>query len=871
MAYTDDPDVSAFEPKIDSLIRNEGIDVSSPKADFVRAIYGQESSSGANTKTSNRGAAGGMQVRPDTFKQVYPDGDPKNADHQLIAGIRYANQGYDAAKGDPKLAATYYYGGPGGMAQAQKGIAVSDPVNPKNPNTLQYADQVVARMPKTGGYDYENDPDVAAFGGKAAAPQTTSGVSDFLRESMQKRMAQQKGTEQIVGQGLKEAGEKTAGMLDVLYGGTIPAAAGTVAQTVANAAGGITGLFGNRVVSPERAEQLGQNVTEAFSHPLGKLFGITGEQAYQQPLNNVTANVTAPLAKQVNHLFNDLGLTPEQISEKTGIPAANIRNIVNVGSYAVPNVVAEVVSPAAKAFSNAYKTVENMAVPQGAGGQMAQQFAAKKGAMGYSGGAAATTTATDAQAALAQAPEHIQQAFAGRDPASFTPKEIEAINNHSQFARFDMSPTEGQALQDAKLMSDEHNERNLPGNEPLQKKFEERNDKLIQGFDKVRENVAPDVYETTPVSAANLALEKMVANDNMRKSVINAKYKALADANGGNLPLSGSQFVNDATQALQKANNARFLPAPVKEIMQEIGQGESMSFNDFENYRTILANEVRKTQRAGDGNATSAINTVRNALENIPMTEASAPIKALADDARSTARARFKLIEDNPAYKAAISDTRTPEEISLGMTHPAANNFLDKFYSGKTPEVYLNRLIQEIGPQSEAHQGLNAATIDRIKGSSGVKGNNTGNVSQAALNKQVHNVYGENLSTMMGNEGTQWLHDLADVARKSDPTAIPGNYSNVSKSGMVVNAGPIGQVAEQAGGLAASALEHAINLKTGTPAGSMARTFFKAKAEQEAAEKLMAERQAKLQRTLSPTAGIELQPPRVVLSGMANP
>ena len=148
MEYTDDPDVSVFEPRFDSLIRKEGIDLSSPKANFVRAIYGQESGSGANTKTSNRGAGGGMQVRPDTFKQVYPDGDPKNADHQLVAGIRYASQGYDAAKGDPKLAATYYYGGPGGMAQAQKGIAVSDPVNPKNPNTLQYADQVVARMPK---------------------------------------------------------------------------------------------------------------------------------------------------------------------------------------------------------------------------------------------------------------------------------------------------------------------------------------------------------------------------------------------------------------------------------------------------------------------------------------------------------------------------------------------------------------------------------------------------------------------------------------------------------------------------------------------------------------------------------------------------
>lgn len=130
---------------IDLALANEG--VSGRAADFVRSIYQQESGSGKNTKTSNAGAVGGMQIIPGTFKSVADDGwDINNPEHNLRAGIRYAKQGFDAAGGDPVLAGAYYYGGPGGMAKARQGVAVSDPRNPKAPNTLQYGQQVASRM-----------------------------------------------------------------------------------------------------------------------------------------------------------------------------------------------------------------------------------------------------------------------------------------------------------------------------------------------------------------------------------------------------------------------------------------------------------------------------------------------------------------------------------------------------------------------------------------------------------------------------------------------------------------------------------------------------------------------------------------------------
>jgi hypothetical protein len=114
---------------------------------FAKAIHGQESSGRVNAPTSNRGAGGPMQVRTGAWTDVAtPDMDRKNPFDNMRAGIRYAMKGFDAAKGDPVLAGAHYYGGPGGMKKLMEGKAVSDPENPKAPNTAEYGASVAKRM-----------------------------------------------------------------------------------------------------------------------------------------------------------------------------------------------------------------------------------------------------------------------------------------------------------------------------------------------------------------------------------------------------------------------------------------------------------------------------------------------------------------------------------------------------------------------------------------------------------------------------------------------------------------------------------------------------------------------------------------------------
>lgn len=139
-------------PDLFSLaLKAEG--VSGPLADVARSIYQQESSGGRNSKTSNAGAVGGMQILPGTFAQVADKGwDIGNAEHNMRAGIRYLRQMDKLSGGVPELTAAGYYGGPGGLAKARQGIGVGDLRNPKAPDTLRYGREVMARMGK-GTYD----------------------------------------------------------------------------------------------------------------------------------------------------------------------------------------------------------------------------------------------------------------------------------------------------------------------------------------------------------------------------------------------------------------------------------------------------------------------------------------------------------------------------------------------------------------------------------------------------------------------------------------------------------------------------------------------------------------------------------------------
>ena len=139
----------------EDMLELEGVTNPQARA-FLKSIFEQESSSGKDTKTSAAKAEGAMQVLPGTFKSVADPGWSRaNPEHNIRAGIRYGLEALQKARGDMALAATYYYGGPKGLAAAQRGEARFVPAayDPKGvaPSTLQYGQQVADRAKQSVG------------------------------------------------------------------------------------------------------------------------------------------------------------------------------------------------------------------------------------------------------------------------------------------------------------------------------------------------------------------------------------------------------------------------------------------------------------------------------------------------------------------------------------------------------------------------------------------------------------------------------------------------------------------------------------------------------------------------------------------------
>jgi hypothetical protein len=131
--------ITSFE----KALKDEGI-AGTNLEPVARSIFQQESSSGANVKTSNAGARGPMQVLPATFKAYNPQGNIDDPYDNSVGGLRYIKDLFSKTN-DPGLTAVGYYGGPKAIEKAKQGIAVSDPRNPNAPNTLQYMEQVMGR------------------------------------------------------------------------------------------------------------------------------------------------------------------------------------------------------------------------------------------------------------------------------------------------------------------------------------------------------------------------------------------------------------------------------------------------------------------------------------------------------------------------------------------------------------------------------------------------------------------------------------------------------------------------------------------------------------------------------------------------------
>ncbi len=363
--------------------------------------------------------------------------------------------------------------------------------------------------------------------------------------------------------------------------------------------------------------------------------------------------------------------------------------------------------------------------------------------------------------------------------------------------------TDAQASGDVNAISDEMNTRAQYPQKALA--LNAQNGNLIDNLNALRNKVAPDVgMENTQGDLGQTLIDSYKSMDQGAKNNIKANYQAVTDANAGKFPLDVPTFINNANQALQAKNIAEFVPPKVQSaVLNKLADNPNMTFDNFINYDKILSQQQRAAMNSTDGaTGAMAVGMIRQELNKLPVTnDITSQAQGLLDTARSSAKARFDALNSDPAYDAAINDG-----VKMGAQSPLADGFIKNYIAknnsssaGNTASVA--NMMSNLKGDPMAQQAIRAGAMDNLRAASGVDlRSNTGNVSQAGMNKAIQGM-GNKLPLIVGDDADM-INTLGNYARNTQQQPR-GSYVNNSNTLV----GAMGSAAKQG-------LEGLLNVKT---------------------------------------------------------
>lgn len=351
--------------------------------------------------------------------------------------------------------------------------------------------------------------------------------------------------------------------------------------------------------------------------------------------------------------------------------------------------------------------------------------------------------------------------------------------------------TEGEALGDVARISYERNARGkLPD---LAKFYQDRDGLLKQNLQALRDEVGPDVFSRNEVEHGDTLIKSYQTKGDTRENSIDADYQALRDANGGKFPVDVKKLLSNVEDDLHQKLLYEHAPAQLGQLKSLADKG-NMSFEQFEAMRTNLARTMRSST---DGNERAAAGAIRQQMEELPLSGDAAKLKPLADKARANARSYYAELEADPAYKAAMDGSVSPDK------------FVKKFVLGATRDNAA-KMRENLADDPTALQTIGVAAIDHLRDAARIDPQGNGTFSQAGYNKALR-FLDPKIRALVSSAHADTLEQLGNVAR----------YTQQQPAGSFVNNSNtfVAQAAEQAAGL----MEGALNAKTGIPLASMAR------------------------------------------------
>lgn len=623
-----------------------------------------------------------------------------------------------------------------------------------------------------------------------------------------------------------------AGLADTIIGG-IQSLPGTVAAEVTYPVVRAGEALG--VVEPGAAERtrtgMYKEFVEPYSKPFGTTLGVTETPEYKGEASQ----------QFMKFVGENMDKGADWISQKLGISKADAENMMNMVLAGVPGIkgtklgqaVSREVGYAGEAVKQATgkatgalgevtpapiqravtgtveaiapgttkpKPVAPVTVPQPANVPPFQTGRASVGAAGV-------PDATMIQQALLSATPEFQQLYGKMD---LNKVNTPVVLRHLEADSLDVPIrlTEGQASGDLAKLSQEQI---LRGAEPtLGNRFQEQNQLLIDNLQARKEITAPDVYATKTIESSQAIIDAYKKLDQERNTIIDAKYKELRDAAGGELPVDAKTLIKNIDNRLKK----ELLTTDGQSISQykELrALADTFGSMTFDNYLAMRRNASRLSAESKDGNIRQAARLMVEELDKLPLENETAALKPIADQARTLARERFEALKKDPAYRAAVNDT------------VPADKYFDKFViSGVNKNI--NTMIDTLGRDSLAHQHIKAGTINYLSDKAGI-GRAQSNFTQAGYNKALMNLdKTNNLGAIFDPESQLKLRTLGNVASYTQ-FQPRGHYIN--NSGTLI--GYLANKAEQLGNVVGLG-------KYGLPVGTIVRQKIQSSKQKQFAE-----------------------------------
>lgn len=751
-------DNDAVLTPFDAALAHEG--VSGKLADVARSIYQQESSGGKNTKTSNAGAVGGMQIVPATFASVADKGwniaDPvQNA----RAGIRYLKQLDKQSGGDAALTAAGYYGGPGGLEKARNGIAVSDPRNPNAPNTLQYGQQVAARIPKNPVVGSLNAVTDAVVPSAQAAHGNPWDMDEVIQPTERQKLLTS--LPMRLAKGGKDPIDGAAQFLQRILPDGVVNAVNKAADFVGGEgtfAGDVLGIKG---MTPKQmtADIRGSNAEYEAARSAAGQSGFDGAR--------FTGNVLSPVNAAVGRVvpMGRAGDSLKMLSGKgaiAGAAGAATQPVMSdnfagekAGQIGIGAVTGGVITPA---ISKAAESVARLVRSTMKNGTIS------KTPEGIAYEIKASLARDDIDAG--QIPKQVMDKLTAEvQHAMQSGQEINApaLLRKLDFERVGVQPTLGQLTRDPTQYTKELNLRGIQGvGEPIANRLNEQQGQIASRF---RQGTAG---AQNPYEAGRGLIETLQARDKEMTGGVRAAYKAFKDSTGKELEVPLTGLAQDYSKTLRDFGAT--IPGSVRAQFEELGltggkQLKLLSIDDAEN----LIKTINKNYNPADKAQATALNELRGhvqkAILEVTGDGAGAEAATLASLARDTAKKRFSAIDSTPALKAAISAAEP-------------DDFVKKYViNGKVREI--NALADIAGP--EGQQVMRQQMLKYLEGKAfGANMAGDGSASQARFNQELNSIGKNKLTALLGQETTDDLFAVGRVMAyiQQRPAGSAVNESN---------------------------------------------------------------------------------------------